>query len=475
MVHPYVARRRGWAKVTYPHPSLEGVLRDTCGIILFQEQVLEVAHVFAGMNLRDADEFRRLMSKWRDPGEMEAMRDQFVQGAVSTHAATESPVSLALANAIFDLISKFVGYGFCRSHAAAFARIVYQSAYLKAHHPAAYMAGVLEHLPGFFPIHTLLEEARAFGVSVLPACILSSQVKFSLERIGDELAIRVPFTQIEQISAHSAARIVLERGLSPFESLDDLFRRVALPGDAWDNLARSGALDAFGQRRQVLWHLRRWQRLSEGKRPGGKQLSLLDQSLNRNLDQTLPLDLPMERLLAFNLSDTQATRWDFATMSLTTGPHPMAFRRPDIARLGGRCVEDLFRMEPESTVLIAGAVISRQKPPTAKGFCFIIIEDETGRIPTAIAPGVYERFERVLRAPHLLVEGRLEAPNEERMGRAGTDKAGIGKREIYRSVLIEKIWSLDEVTGRAHAVTVGSAGHPGENPRFATRALASTG
>jgi len=168
MVHPHVSRRRGWEKVVYPHPCLEPVLRDTYGIILFQEQVLEVAHRFAGMPLQEADEFRRLMSRYSDRSEMEAMRHKFVESAIGTHAHTHYPVSLALASAVFDLVSKFVGYGFCRSHAAAFARTVYQSAYLKAHHPAAYMAAVLEHKSGFYPLHTLLEEGRMLGVRVLP-------------------------------------------------------------------------------------------------------------------------------------------------------------------------------------------------------------------------------------------------------------------------------------------------------------------
>ncbi len=461
MVHPFVARRRGWAKVSYPHPCLESVLRDTYGIILFQEQVLEVAHVFAGMNLMQADEFRRLMSKQRDRGEMEAMREKFVGGAVTAHAGSKHPVGVPLANRVFDLVSKFVGYGFCRSHAAAFARTVYQSSFLKAHHPAAYMAAVLEHKPGFFPLHTLLEEARLFGVRVLPPCIHRSSVKYSLERIGDEkgreekdggeLAIRVPLTQIQELSPESAARLVLERALEPFTSLDDLFRRVKLSPQAWDNLARSGVLDAFGPRRQVLWHLGRLARLSNAERKRGGQLSLAEQ-------MALPVELPLERVPAFPLLPAQETSWDFATMSLTTGPHPLALRRPDLVRLGAKPIKELFSLTTGTTVLTAGAVISRQRPPTAKGMCFIILEDESGRVPTAITPQVYEKFERVLREPRLLVEGRLEAPPEEKKG---------GTTGVYRSVLIERIWSMDEVMTPVQSVTIGAKGHPGESPRTA--------
>ena len=275
MVHPYIARRRGWSKVAYPHPCLEPVLRDTYGIILFQEQVLEVAHRFAGMPLHDADEFRRLMSRHRDRQEMEAMREKFVVGAIDTHCDTPHPVWLALASAVFDLMSKFVGYGFCRSHAAAFARTVYQSAFLKAHHPAAYMAAVLEHKPGFYPMHTLLEEARLLGVQgVCRPCVMKSGVTYSLEPFEEQSAIRVPLSQIETVSPERAARLVLERAAQPFSSLDDLFHRVELPPDAWNNLARSGALGAFGSRREVLWHLGRLQKLAP-KSEANNSLSMI--------------------------------------------------------------------------------------------------------------------------------------------------------------------------------------------------------
>ena len=443
MVHPYVARRRGWQKVVYPHPCLEPVLRDTYGIILFQEQVLEVAHSFAGMPLDEADEFRRLMSKFRDRSEMEAMREKFINGAQQTHGVAPS-----LANRVFDLVSKFVGYGFCRSHAAAFARTVYQSSYLKAHHPAAYLAAVLEHKPGFFPLHTILEEARLMGVTVLPPCVLWSGVAYSLEKIGEETAIRVPLTQIAQMATENAARIVLERALAPFDSLDDLFRRVQLPPDLWDNLARSGALDAFGSRREVLWHLGRLQKLVP-KIPT-EQLSFED------------LRLPRDHVLLEMPSLAQEISWDFAICHLTTGPHPLALKRFQLQRLGAKTIRELFALPTGTRVLVAGAVISRQRPPTAKGFCFLILEDESGRLPTAMPPQTFERFERTVREPGLVVEGVLEAPPEEKRG---------GKVGVYRSIFIEKIWSLDALLQTPKSVH-GAAGLPGENPRQKICAIA---
>ncbi|BCM94537.1 error-prone DNA polymerase (plasmid) [Abditibacteriota bacterium] len=443
MVHPYIERRRGWKRVVYPHPCLEPVLRDTYGIILYQEQVLEVAHRFAGMPLQEADDFRRLMSRERDREQMEAMRDKFVQSAVCAHAASSPPITPALAHTVFDLLSKFVGYGFCRSHAAAFARTVYQSAYLKAHHPAAYMAGVLEHKPGFFPEHTLLEEARLLGVRVLPPCIHQSGVSYSLERVeGEESAIRVPLTQIETLSSDRAARVVLERGQQPFASLDDLFQRVELVPEVWDNLARSGTLATFGTRREVLWHLGRLQKLKSKR--ASEQLSLNE------------LELPRDRVLLEVPTLTQHIVWDFQISHLTTGPHPLALQRAHLERLGAYPLSRVFSMNGERKVLVAGSVISRQRPPTAKGFCFLILEDETGRLPTALPPHLYEKFERVLREPMLVVEGRLESPPEERRSRS--------KPGIYRSVLIERIWSLTELLAPA-ATVYGATGLPGENPR----------
>jgi error-prone DNA polymerase len=435
MVHPYVARRRGLARVMYPHPSLEPVLRDTYGIILFQEQVLEVAHRFAGMNLSEADEFRRLMSKFRNPGEMEAMRAKFVASAVSTHAGTKHPVYAALAHRVFDIVAKFVGYGFCRSHAAAFARTVYQSAYLKAHFPAAYMAGVLEHKPGFYPMHTLLEEARRLGVKVLPPCFLRSGVKYGLEVQNDATqAIRVPLTQIQEVAVESAQSIILARALAPFTSLQDAVERLNLGRDEWENLARSGALACWGERRNVLWQVR----VALRSKPSGEQMRL---EFDRTAD---------EPRLA-QLRPAEVTTWDFATQGLTTGPHPIALHRPDLDRLGASTIHDLRECKSGSRALVAGTVISRQRPPTAKGMCFLILEDETGRLPTAVTPPVYEKFRHILRAPALLIEGQLE-------------DAGVSSGNDYRSVLIYRMWSLDSVCG---AVVGGVSGHPGEHPRTA--------
>ncbi|HEX2863500.1 MAG TPA: DNA polymerase III subunit alpha, partial [Deinococcales bacterium] len=177
MVNPYVRRARGLEPITFPHDCLRETLADTFGIILYQEQVLEVAHDFAGLTYEESDEFRRLMSKWRDPGEMSGMKDRFVQGALKAHP----DVTLETAEAVFFQVSQFVGYGFPRSHAAAFARTVYQTAWLKAYHPAAYLAAVMEHHPGMYPRQSFVLEAQRCGVPVLPPSLERSAARWTLE------------------------------------------------------------------------------------------------------------------------------------------------------------------------------------------------------------------------------------------------------------------------------------------------------
>ncbi len=423
MVHPFILRRRGLQKVTYPHPCLEPILRDTYGVILYQEQVLEIAHAFAGLTLAEADEFRRLMSKFRDAGEMEAMRAHFVQGAQQKHGVT-----MQLANWVFDAVAKFVGYGFCRSHAAAFARTVYHTAYLKAHYPAAFMAAVLEHKPGFYPLSSILEEARHCGVKVLPVDIRTSDLKYRLE----SGAIRVPLTQIKGWSTDVAAPLVLERLLRPFANLEDLYNRVPLDRDQWDNLARSGALNVFGERRAVLWRLGELARVLG---PSGQEQRTLDE-----------LELPVEALPHLReLTEAETLHWDYQTQGISTGPHPIALHRPYLDRLGTYSISQLSNVSIGQKVLVAGAVISRQRPPTAKGMCFIILEDETGRLPTALTPPVYEVFHCAVRSSGLIIEGKVEG-------------SGQGQIGFYRSVLIHRLWPLDRALG-------GYSGHPSQMAR----------
>jgi error-prone DNA polymerase len=464
MVSPYLKRRAGLLETTYPHPSLAPVLEDTHGIIVFQEQVLEICHQFAGLSLDEADEFRRLMSKWRDPGNMDAMGERFIEGAREKHG-----VSRELAGEVFRQVAAFVGYGFCRSHAAAFARTVFHSAYLKTHVPAAYMAAVLQHKPGFFPMSTVMEEVRHLGVEILPVCILRSRQTYRVER-G---AVRMPFTQVREIHLDGADRLVhWQQNFAPAqtpEPEDDRFwqsllRHVELGAEQWENLARAGAFDAICSRRRALWRVgvgrpssARFTPMLGGERTVRPYAShgsstarktrgrKLAKGVNSVPQGQLPFgaagedwnaapDIPVLREVSPELSLT----WDYSTQSCSAQGHPMKNHRPALQSRGVRTIGELKTLQPGPVVSVAGWVIVRQRPPTAKGMTFIMLEDETARIQVAVTPQVFEQFPAVLsRASGLLVTGKLE-------GTPAKTEVPMG---CYRSLLLTSVLELSEALG----------------------------
>ncbi len=195
MVNPYVERQQGRDPITYPHPSLEDCLRDTLGVVIFQEQVLQVAHDFAGLSYADADGLRRAMSHYRTEAQMDVCREAFVESAVRLGRERD------LAERIYEIIAYFSGYGFCRSHAAAFAKTVYQTAFLKVYYPAEFLAAILSNEPCcYYPTQTVIEEARRWGIRVLPVDINRSDARYRAER-G---AIRMGFMQVKGWSEESA-------------------------------------------------------------------------------------------------------------------------------------------------------------------------------------------------------------------------------------------------------------------------------
>lgn len=422
MVKPFVRRRRGQEEAQFEHPDLEPLLRETYGIIVFQEQVLQVAHHFAGMTLEEADAFRALMSRFRSPDDMEAMRDRFVSGAVSRGVET------AVANSVFDKVSKFVGFGFCRSHAAAFAKTVYQSAYLKRFHPAAYMAAVLQFHPGMYPRMTLEEEARRFGVPILLPDINRSSVLHDVEPLPDGvLGVRKPLSSVAQVSMEDARAVVWERLNGPFTSVEDFYVRTPLNKDAVENLAKSGALDALTKdSRAALWEVGV---LARKHGPAGEQS--LQQSLFRQplIDADDVPGLP-------DLGVSDRLSWDYLSHG-SARMHPMLLVRRALASLEVRPIETCFRF-PSSmpgpsrglpTITTAGVCILRQRPPTAKGFMFITLEDETGFIQCVVPPAVQEHLDHVLTASALIVRGRLQA--------AGN----------WRGLVLQHAWILNGIFG----------------------------
>lgn len=421
MVHPYTRRRRGLEPVEYMHPDLEPALKDTYGLLIFQEQILEIAHIFAGMALSEADDFRKFMSKERNREKMEGMRGRFVEGAIARGVPEET------AHEVFEKVSFFVGYGFCRSHAAAFAQTVYISAWLKCYHPAPYFAAFMQHRPGFYAQLTLEEEARRFGVETLIPDIRYSGVRFDLEwREGsdgeEEWAIRTPLTSIKSIKAESATAIVLERSRGHFTSVEDLYRRVALDRDVLEGLARAGALDPLaGNARRALWELGLLEKRLKGSGIVAEPSLFEMPGVEEEDIPTLPILTIAERL-----------SWDYQSFG-SARIHPMALVRRELNDWEVRTIETCYRLVPKEgtrmTLLIAGNVVLRQMPPTAKGFTFITLEDETRFIQVIVPPKQVERLGPTLATSSLIVHGTLEATGN------------------WRGFLLKDAWVLDRVLG----------------------------
>jgi len=239
MVNPYVRRRNGETRVIYPHPDLESILKETYGVILFQEQVLEIAHRFAGMSYAEADAFRRAMTKDRSPEEMAKIKDRFVSGARRKGYSPE------VAERVFEMVASFAAYGFCKAHAASFAHITFQSAYLKAHHPREFYIGLLNagHV-GSYPPFVILNEARRRGIPVYPPHVNTSGLEYLPEGEG----IRVPLTEVKSVGPETARKIVEEREIrGPYTGLRDFLKRIPVSRRVLEMLLLSGALEGLDE------------------------------------------------------------------------------------------------------------------------------------------------------------------------------------------------------------------------------------
>lgn len=444
MIHPYIARRQGSTPVTYLHPALEPILRDTLGITLYQEQVLEIAHTVAGLTYGEADGFRKAMSHYRTAAEMEGMRARFVGGAM------RQGITQAVATHIFDEISCFVGYGFCRSHAAAFARTIYQTAYLKAHWPAHYLAGFISAQPaGFFPAATVVQEAKQLGIPVLPVDMQRSAAHFTVERLHEHdaacwpaqphaqaqptptasSAIRIGLRQVKGVGEDLAQAIVAERReRGPYGSLaafcTRLGQRVALRREAVEGLVAAGAFDALGiPRRRLLWMLAEyWSSWSaawivgqSGRKTAGTNTRYHEQRRQESqpAQLALPWTWPDERAADAprlpHLTLEEEVNLDLATQGLSARPHPLTFRRRWLTSKGALPIARLAEIPHGQRALIVGLVISAQRPPTAHGVAFVVLEDEGARVQVVIPPPLAESLRLLLaESPLLAVSGRVE-------------------------------------------------------------------
>jgi error-prone DNA polymerase len=409
-VHPYIdARERLREDPDYvwpvDHELLREPLRSTFGVVVFQDQVLEVAIALAGFTVGEAEGLRRAMSRKRSLAALEAYRERFVTGA------GEKGVGAEVADSVFDKLVGFSGFGFPKAHAAAFGLLAYQSQWLRRHHPAEFLCALLNEQPmGFYPPATLVRDAQRRGVEVLPPDVNISAAKCTIEpcdtvSLGSPPPVRIGISYVTSVGSDEAEALVAERDASgPFRDVGDLARRVRLSADGLQALVKGGACDGFGQkRRDLLWELGLVLRPQSvpGTNGAAKQLPL---SLDPTAETPELRDLTRwERMLA-----------DYRHTGLSVGTHPLALLRPHLPE--GTLSSAELREHPHGRrVAVAGMAVARQRPATAHGIVFMLLEDELGQVNLIVPAAVYERHRAVVRAePLVLARGRYEKVGENR-------------------------------------------------------------
>ncbi len=447
-VHPFLRRRQGLEPVTYVHPSLEPVLKDSMGVILYQEQVMRIAIEVAGFSPADSDGFRRAMGTWRSTREMEKLHQQFFEGCMRQPGMT-----VEIAEELFRQVAAFASFGFAKSHAAAFARTAYESAFLKLFYPAQFLVGLINAQPmGFYPVEVLVNDAKRHGVAVLPVDINASAWKTTTEWVGrpgeplpegcgidarpEPVASSACFVPGPEVQARWAAEsatgwgvrlglhlvkgigeqheelLDAEREQGPYASLADVVARTGLPEEVIERLIRTGALDSLGRpRRGLLWQLREVAGSSRGRvdgkalralgRAGGKKSAAAGRPLDLRLPATEAPQLPA-------ISEVERVGDAYAVVGLDARHQVVALFREALVKLGAVTNGELADRRP-GRVRVGGLVVTRQHPMTAKGTVFLALEDETGMVNVTLWPDTWARLRGVVRRHALLlVEGELQ-------------------------------------------------------------------
>lgn len=383
MVHPYLRRREGKEKVDYPSPELREVLERTLGVPLFQEQVMQIAIVAAGFTPDEADQLRRSMAAFRRSGRVAEFQHKLVSGMVAKGYAAD------FAERVFKQIEGFAEYGFPESHAAAFAQLVYVSAWVKCHYPALFACALLNSQPmGFYAPAQIVRDAQDHGVHVLPADVNHSEWDCTLEASpGSGLALRLGLREVGGLAEAAGRRLADKRG-DGYSSPQSLWRRAGLDTKALEALARADAFGSMGlARREALWAV--------------KALTAAPPPLLAGLDGAEPpVALP-------KASAGEEVVYDYASLKLSLKAHPMALLRPQLTAM--RIAPSERLAQAQGRVSVAGLVLMRQRPGTASGVIFVTLEDETGIANVVIWPQVFERFRQmVLTSSCLRVDGRVQ-------------------------------------------------------------------
>lgn len=383
LAHPYLERRAGRAPLTYIHEDVRPVLERTLGVPLFQEQVLKMAMVLADFSGSEAEELRKAMSFHRSAERMQRVRAK-LRAAMTARGHAEAVIT-----EVEEAIGSFALYGFPESHAISFALIAYASAYLKTHYPAEFYTGLLNNQPmGFYSPATLIQDARRRGLRFLPPCLRESA---GICTIIDDQTIRLGLRMVTGVGAAALERCLDARMRRPFRSMEDFRERTDFARDERRALARSGALDTLaGSRRRALWAVEAPLRTGE----------LFPRE--EDLGGTGPADVLPE------MDAVEVLRADFEETGLTTGAHPMARVRPQLPAHVRPAVA-LNDIADGRTVCVAGAVICRQRPGTAKGVVFVSLEDETGIANCIVYPKLFEKMRLcIVQEPFLRIIGRLQ-------------------------------------------------------------------
>jgi error-prone DNA polymerase len=393
-VHPYIERRKRKQEdpdfeVPYEHPLLEPVLAETLGTIVYQEQVIEVAMALSGFSSSEAEGLRRAMSRKRSGQEIEKHHERFVAGAEANDVPT--PV----AERVWGQIRGFSGFGFPKAHSAAFGLLAYQSAWLHVHRAPEFLASLLNEQPmGFYPPDALIADARRRGVRLAPVDIDRSAVLCHVERVRGGLTVRIGLGYVKGVKEAEMEALVTERERTgSYAGIPDLAARSGVGRDGLERLAWAGALDGLPGRegrRESFW------RLGVGGAVQGA-------------DRQLPLALEAPEAPALD----PFGRWeriveDYRSTGVNLGEHPLALLRAELGKGVVRST-DLQRIDDGATVEIAGMVVARQRPETARGITFVLLEDERGSVNLIVPSAVYERRREVVRsAPLMRARGRLE-------------------------------------------------------------------
>lgn len=386
MVHPYLRRRQGLEKVDYPSDEVKTALERTYGVPIFQEQVMQLAILAAGFSPGEADQLRRSMAAWKRKGGLGSFHARLIGGMVSRGYKTE------FAERIFRQIEGFGEYGFPESHAASFALLVYVSAWLKCHEPAAFLCAMLNSLPmGFYSASQLIQDARRHGVEVSPVDVTISEWDCKLEKQADpasspakssQPAVRLGLNRVKGIGLKIATRIVEARSMASFESAEDLAKRASLNPSEIRALAGADALHALsGHRREALWM-------------AASHIRQSDLMRNAPIRETMPIIAAAP--------EGEEIRADYASMELTLRRHPLSLLRPKLAAMRLSSARELDSHPAGRLVRTTGIVTCRQRPGTASGVVFVTLEDETGTINVVLWNQLVQKQRRELLSSRLL-------------------------------------------------------------------------